>query len=95
MLPCTWPLSQALWQCVIRSVAAYRLFNRAGSRDTPGKPFHVAMSSANDEATSLWLRRNDKQLVRDYRDEVFGDSDVALRHAIRHAIQQAQGDSDE
>ncbi|WP_363466514.1 hypothetical protein [Halogeometricum borinquense] len=53
------------------------------------------MSKATDEATSLWLRRNDKQLVRDYRDEVFGDSDVALRHAIRHAIRQAQGDSDE
>jgi len=48
------------------------------------------MSSATDnEATSMWLKRNDKQLIRDYRDAVFGDSDVALRHAVRHAIEQA------
>ena len=37
----------------------------------------------------MWLKRNDKQLIRDYRDAVFGDSDVALRHAVRHAIEQA------
>jgi len=43
----------------------------------------------------MWLRRNDKQRLRDYRDDVFGDEDVALRHALRHAIKQAQGDSDE
>ncbi|MDS0220139.1 hypothetical protein NDI54_02115 [Haloarcula sp. S1AR25-5A] len=46
------------------------------------------------EETSMWMKRADKQLVREYRDAVFGDSDVALRHAVRHAVQQARGDDE-
>jgi hypothetical protein len=48
------------------------------------------MSNASNNGTSLWCTERDKDLIREYRDEVFQSSSVGLRHAVRHAIQQAQ-----
>jgi hypothetical protein len=53
------------------------------------------MTSTTDESTSMWLTETDKQLVREYRDETFGSSSIGLRHAVRHAIQQAREVRDE
>jgi len=47
------------------------------------------------EETSMWMKRKDKQQIREYRDAVFSDSDVALRHVVRHAIKQAREGNDE
>lgn len=49
------------------------------------------MSKATDEATSLWLTEADKELIRDYRNDVFDTKHVGLRHAVRHAINEARG----
>lgn len=35
---------------------------------------------------------DDKQLLKEYRQEVFGDDSPGLRHAIRHAVQTARGE---
>lgn len=52
------------------------------------------MSKATDDATSLWLTESDKALIREYRTEVFDTKHVGLRHAVRHAINEARGDDE-
>lgn len=62
-----------------------------------GPPFrrNRRMENAEDnDATSLWLKHSDKELIRKYRNDVFDTEHVGLRHAVRHAIKQAQGDDE-
>jgi hypothetical protein len=47
-------------------------------------------ANATDESTSVWLTTSDKQLLQEYRREVFGDDSPGLRHAIRHAVLTAR-----
>lgn len=50
--------------------------------------------NATDEATSMWLTEADKELVREYRNDVFDTEHIGLRHAVRHAINEARGDDE-
>lgn len=64
------------------------------SRATAPSRRNRRMSSATDEATSMWLTEADKELIREYRNDVFDTEHVGLRHAVRHAINEAWGDEE-
>jgi hypothetical protein len=54
--------------------------------------------SVKQKETSLWITTDEKEMLEMYRNQVFGDEAVALRHALKHAIQNArevQGEDDE